>query len=398
MMRERLMLSVDFSTLPAYSCYMCELNSTRSTPSLYCVSAVNVSIDTSLAVNLVMIGTGNASFPLHQNPMQYTFTLPPAGGIYPLAQMGVDLGRTDCASPLSLIVMPFVTVAGQPIDMLAMVAGNDNLQCSDTLPLFETLKCSTIGNRYSVITLETPNCITHNVVAPSSYDPPRGHSPLYWAIQYLTPSVSIHNGGGEGRLCGRPWSFWFQNSNMSMYCGRFASLYVAQRPWYRMALIAMATALDRNNAIDGTLLLAFDALERSCSVRDSMGGPMDNTYFDRLYTRLSSVGWYDENVTLQCQQLALLMQTQDFDAPYMPLYFFLYKTWYFQYFSHFILYNAGDMRTGAIAFSVFLALSLAFFVLFVLVVPVWMTSVYCYRAYEKRRLVSKMFSYSNELL
>ena len=390
-------VSLRFESLaPTYSCYLCQVVGGE-----YCNATLdNVALSNELAYNIMVKVLGHsgpsALLDITHNDA-FVITLP--------------LDKYSC-EPLNLVMLVFASVAiPSPMSFLTVVRDtNESVQriaCDDNVPLFDDIDCSVVGPYYYYVPLTTPNCIAE---ANSSLVPiikggdPK--PPLYWYSETLAnrlPSdVPIV-------LCGNLDTVTLlRGSNLSYRCGQYASLYVALRPWYALAIQYIVAQLNmrRQNvtqpveSVAQALILAHDTLERTCLLRNTEDA-INNTVLAPLYNRLLAYNGDDRRDDTWCEAISEVHNRSDLDDGFIPYYLSLYKEWYFRYFSFFILYS-HDMALKVMIALALLSVACGIFLCSITIAPLWILVVHCCRhiVASRRRRESQQrdaLSYNDEL-
>lgn len=385
-----LTLQFDFTLTLDYSCYLCD----KMAPS-YCQSSVNVSLTDQQEVNIIIIGTnGYDTFTTHNNLASHTYTVDRTTGKGVFSLRDIVRGEMDCMRPLSFIILPLVRIQNVPFDFIGNVYDETGdslfLPCDNRNPLFDNLDCGMIGPRYSIITMETPNCILTSSVTDTNLH--MKHSTLYWYLKSLTTYKSDVHDDGKHTLCGNTLDYWLQNGNLTLYCGSYASFYVKIRPWYLLAHQFVTAVRNNNNTEDYLfILLARHALEETCEQRGVAHVDINETYLVTLYDALVAFNNVDENKAELCIEIGTVLGIDDMNKGFTPGYLSFYKTWYFYYTQSFILhFNQENMKIGAILFLVFLAIASTLFVIFGFIIPSWVAGTYLYKTIMKKRRMAEI--------
>lgn len=368
-------VSLNFtSQLPTYSCYLCDAVGID-----YCNATIgNVLLSNELIFNVMTVvlttdgeKKSGRSYNILRNDPRIVVDTP------------TDL---SCAEPLHLIVLAFATIQNQsPMVFLTVLQGDNNnrIVCNESHLLFDDIDCSVIGPYYYYLPIDRTNCInadrTKTTLVSTSTENNRPF--LYWYKE----SFSISPTTLDLKWCHNQidWLDLLQQSNLSFLCGTYAPLYVALKPWYHIAIEYTTARLNMirnpNPSMTRTMSMTRDYLERTCLFRDTTTERMNDTIFGSLYDKLSEFNRGNNRDEISwCREIAISLNRTDMDEGLIPYYLALYKEWYFQYFSFFILY-AEDMEVKVLIALVLISIAFTIFLLSTLVVPTWMIAVHCYR-------------------
>lgn len=426
LLRETVIFTLNLSTIPAYSCYLCDI---QTGAGRYCNASLQppdptLSVDLSFNLLAVAIGATQQPFPrlTYQYANQFTITAPtsesfPLTDLLPAAESPVP----SCGDDLLLIVMPLMELSRPySMDLITMLSDGDGahqITCNASTQVFGSVDCSLLRGRYTYVTLQTPNCVTmrpqssNTTAASTDVTLIVRRSALEWysaSLQDDSSSTSfdvLHQQLRQLTLCGTSWLDLLRNTQLTMQCGPYARYYARVRPWYQLAQQLVATHLnlyatmtERTNDEQATLMraigmdyvVALDVLERSCDTRNQ--SQWWTVSGQALYTRLSHFNGdatlsADERARLCGEISATLNRTVgSMDAAFLPLYLALWDTWYFRPMQFIVFYtgSALSMETRSILYIVFVALASLCFVTVAFIVPTWICCVYWWRRCHKR--------------
>jgi hypothetical protein len=192
-------------------------------------------------------------------------------------------------------------------------------------------------------------------------------------------------------LCGETWFSLLRRSSLALQCGQQAPRYARVKPWYLLATEAIAATL--NQLSTPSLLLAWDALERSCARRDQLAVSMTDTVFTQFYDTLHTLNG-DANHTRLCSEIALLV---DPDKGFLPDYVAYSREWYFaEIFRFYVPYYHGDMKGGAVAIVALLSAIVLTSLAVLLLIPLYKCLV-CMRSRLQPQPYEALFSYHDEI-
>jgi hypothetical protein len=415
LLRETVTFTLSLNTIPAYSCYLCDI---QTGAGRYCNASLQppdptLSVDLSFNLLAVAIGATQQPFPrlAYQYANQFTITVPtsetfPLTDLLPAAESPVP----SCDDDLLLIVMPLMELSRPySMDLITMLSDGDgthHITCNASTQVFGSVDCSLLRGRYTYVTLQTPNCVAMRPQSSNTTDVTSivRRSALEWYSASLLGDSSfdvLH----QLALCGTSWLDLLQNTRLTMQCGPYARYYARVRPWYQLAQQLVAAHLNLYSTVtvhtsdeQATLMraigmdyvVALDVLERSCDTRNQ--SQWWTASGQALYTRLSqfngdatlSVG---ERVRL-CGEISVALNRTigSMDAAFLPLYLALWDTWYFRPMQFIVFYtgSALSMETRSILYIVFVALASLCFVTVAFIVPTWICCAYWWRRCHKR--------------
>ena len=366
------MLTVSFSldtTMPLYSCYLCD-----SVAGDYCnATKANIDLSYDLSYNVMTL-----LMDARDNRIVTRQVFDLAAG-----ERSFQLPLNGTNRPLRLIAILFCTVESPSALSFLTVLRDDHvthrLACHSNALLFEDIDCDILDGNYYYIPVETPNSVVEAPVVEIQNETINNRPLFYWYKESLASVAEMP----MLRWCGIDWHIVMSQSGLSFECGHYASLYVDIKPWYRLALEYTTARL--NIAIMGTsvtstlsetLVLANDILERTCTIRNAVAEPVNNTFFASTYAKLREFN-SDTMEGDWCREVVERLNRTDLDAGLVPYYVSLYTEWYFRYFSPFILYTK-DMWPQVIIALALLSTAVGIFVFCITVVPAWLTAVHCY--------------------
>lgn len=422
MMRENLTLDLETHSLGIYSCYLCQ---TQVLSGYYCNSSVaqsDVTLSLDLTFNMLVIGVSHGTaFPHIQSGYRNHFAFDAMRESLPVARVTSE--PVSCDTPLDLVIMPVLTLFyPHQIDFVTMVRDaadiNDTqlVACNDsTTRIFPSVACSLIRQRYTYVTLETPNCVADRLTpVPLGADlstVPR-YTPLYWYRESLrgvyraTATATVIE---AMQLCGTPMIGVLCDSNMTLLCGTNSHYYVQFWSWYLLAQQVIAARLNLyavpgrtphiqsalKRTIGMSLLAAQIVLEQSCDRRQELSLGQPSVY--ALYRDLVQFNLADDqspNTTaLLCADVARLlnMTVAQLDTLFLPRYLAYYAEWFFQYFQYILYWGASEgtdgesMRIGGIILLTVVAMSGLSCVVFLFILPTWICCSHWCREYRRRR-------------
>ena len=431
MLRENLTIDIETHSLNPYSCYLC---ATHVQSDYYCNSSVpqsDVTLALDLSFNMLILATAQDTpfpyaLPAYDNHFMFD-TMHES-----LAVSRLTLEPVSCDIPLNLIIMPLFTLFyPHQLDFIAMVRDENDahrLVCNATTRIFATVDCSVIGQQYTYVTLDTPNCVADRLTSvPLAVDLATiaRYSPLYWYRESLS-GVYRANGATASvntmRLCGAPMIDTLLGSNMTLLCGPDNHYYAQFWSWYLLAHQVIAARLNLyavpgrtpqeqatlKRTVGMPLLAAQIMLEAACDQRQAFALSQPAVY--SLYIKLVQFNNNDvappQSIASLCADVARLLNLSlvQIQAPFLPRYLAYYDQWFFQYFQYLLYWGASDsadgqsMRVGSIILLTLGAMACLSCLVFLFILPTWICCTHWCREYKRRKRKKNKPQHGYELI